>query len=330
MMLGFAEQAYRDLKAMPTKGTGLSIHVRDVVKQLSNSIKFKLPEGGRILDKPFVDPEEVEEIVRLPYPCVALEYHAKADDDEDGRAKAHGMTEMVVVPERVLLARETLETIPSVEGGEITIPALRVLLVARAQGTRAFLPFPYGVVIPRLSIPRADHEANAQRTITTEMRDDPYFGELAKKRNRFLAGVLYWPFFATEEIKRKLKAAGLTNLQVQYDYADEVGALLDFCNALSCSNVYVADAPARSREQIRRQSQTRVPIFKYKVLAIETPRAVTGETGGDGTHRSPIMHLRRGHIRRLSNARKTWVNACVVGSGRGMLHKDYAMLPAHR
>lgn len=41
---------------------------------------------------------------------------------------------------------------------------------------------------------------------------------------------------------------------------------------------------------------------------------------------SPREHLRRGHIRRLEDGRKFWINAAVVAAGNGgKIHKDYGI-----
>ena len=49
---------------------------------------------------------------------------------------------------------------------------------------------------------------------------------------------------------------------------------------------------------------------------------------GGGTHASPRVHLRRGHIRKIADGRTVWVQACVVGSKHGMVLKDYKLRSA--
>jgi hypothetical protein len=51
---------------------------------------------------------------------------------------------------------------------------------------------------------------------------------------------------------------------------------------------------------------------------------VTNKASG-GTHASPRVHLRRGHIRRLPG-KNIWVNATIVGnSDLGVVIKDYSV-----
>ena len=107
------------------------------------------------------------------------------------------------------------------------------------------------------------------------------------------------------------------------DYMDELGALLCFLNVLQCSNVHVERSePKRSGKKIK----TALPFDTYHVLTIDVP-GKAGEGAATGGHRSPREHLRRGHIRRLADGRRIWVNATVVAAGRGagVVTKDYAV-----
>jgi hypothetical protein len=105
------------------------------------------------------------------------------------------------------------------------------------------------------------------------------------------------------------------------DYADEVVALLSFLNATQCSNVRMDHriTSARRPEQAHK-------FDSYRVLTIEAPAQDGGDEAG-GSHRSPREHLRRGHVRRLSDGRRLWINATVVAAGRGagVVTKDYAV-----
>lgn len=101
--------------------------------------------------------------------------------------------------------------------------------------------------------------------------------------------------------------------------------LLNFLNVLQCSNVRTEVLPrSRTRGAMTRPGALR--FDDYHVLTIEVPSGrCTGEAVG-GLHRSPREHLRRGHIRRLQDGRKLWVNATVVNPGiGGKVAKDYRL-----
>ena len=97
--------------------------------------------------------------------------------------------------------------------------------------------------------------------------------------------------------------------------------LLNFLNALACSNVHTEKLP------LRKPSKTlgALPFDEYHVLTIDRP-AGTGNGHAGGSHRSPREHLRRGHIRRLPTGSKIWVNAAVINAGAGgKIRKQYVL-----
>jgi hypothetical protein len=105
------------------------------------------------------------------------------------------------------------------------------------------------------------------------------------------------------------------------DYMNEAVALFSFLNALACSNI--------TTEKLSRKGPLNprgmVPFDEYHVLTLPSHRSIDGTDQG-GSHRSPREHLRRGHIRRLSDSRKIWVNAAIVNCGIGSkTKKDYAI-----
>lgn len=106
------------------------------------------------------------------------------------------------------------------------------------------------------------------------------------------------------------------------DYADELGALLCFLNVLQCSNIHIERSePKKSGKKIKAS----LPFDTYHLLTIDAPGRAGNSPGVSSQHRSPREHLRRGHIRRLADGRRTWVNAAVVAAGRGggVVSKDY-------
>lgn len=101
--------------------------------------------------------------------------------------------------------------------------------------------------------------------------------------------------------------------------------VLAFLNALQCANVHTERIQPRKAKGKRIKAA--LPFDACHVLVIDAPgRAIDG-FGFGCQHRSPREHLRRGHIRRLVDGRRIWVNATVVAAGRGagVVTKSYAV-----
>lgn len=100
--------------------------------------------------------------------------------------------------------------------------------------------------------------------------------------------------------------------------------LCRFLSVLNCSNVQINEVLAPEALNKKRLSKGKVPIYTYKTLVLKT-RQQRLVSSGYGTHESPRIHLRRGHIKR----RKTgnfWWQPCVVGDRkRGVVMKDYEL-----
>jgi hypothetical protein len=92
---------------------------------------------------------------------------------------------------------------------------------------------------------------------------------------------------------------------------------------MGCSNVRLVDHAAPDALNKKRERSGKFPILSHKTLTVVTDAARGLRSDGGGTHSSPRVHLRRGHIRHLDDVRRTWVQSCVVGSKHGMVTKDY-------
>ena len=98
--------------------------------------------------------------------------------------------------------------------------------------------------------------------------------------------------------------------------------LFSYINVINCSNVILIDNIPSPFKQSRIK-KGKSPLFEYKTLHIHH-RTTKNKNKGSGTHSSPRVHLRRGHIRKLSDDRTTWVQPCVVGDkSKGVVHKGY-------
>lgn len=98
---------------------------------------------------------------------------------------------------------------------------------------------------------------------------------------------------------------------------------------MACSNVRTRDHQPDAALNKKRAKAGKVPLVSYKTLEIVVPNTrYEGGGSGGGTHASPRVHLRRGHIRKIADGRTVWVQACVVGSKHGMVLKDYKLRKA--
>lgn len=101
-----------------------------------------------------------------------------------------------------------------------------------------------------------------------------------------------------------------------------VSKIVFACEVFGCSNVdLLPNAPSAFSQQ-RRKEAGKAPLFTWHTLHIRNAHAVR-KGSGEGSHASPRLHFRRGHIRRLPD-RKVWVHSCMVGdASKGYAHKDY-------
>lgn len=100
------------------------------------------------------------------------------------------------------------------------------------------------------------------------------------------------------------------------------------CEALSCSNVdseVIEKIDAKANE--KRIRKGKLPLYETRRLVINVPLSSTSDKTGSSSDRSgPREHLRRGHIRRLQDERKIWVQSCVVGHRElGLINKSYSV-----
>lgn len=99
--------------------------------------------------------------------------------------------------------------------------------------------------------------------------------------------------------------------------------------ALSCTNVRSVDNAPPGALNKKRQKQGKLPLFTYKTLhVVAGERGASHDPRGDDAEakRSPRLHFRRGHVRRIGGGRVTWVQQCMVGNARlGVIEKAYAL-----
>lgn len=127
-------------------------------------------------------------------------------------------------------------------------------------------------------------------------------------------------FRPTEDLPRKMHESAVANA------ATIVGQTLLL---LSCTNVRSVDNVPPAALNRKRTKTGKPPLFTYKTLHV-----IAGESASHGNQReqddearrSPRLHFRRGHVRRIGDGRITWVQQCMVGNKRlGVVEKAYAL-----
>lgn len=74
--------------------------------------------------------------------------------------------------------------------------------------------------------------------------------------------------------------------------------------------------------QKNREKSGKPPLFDYRIVKLSPSKSIHGNDFG-GTHRSPALHWRRGHIRHLGS-RLVPISPCLVGDVlNGFIRKDY-------
>lgn len=110
----------------------------------------------------------------------------------------------------------------------------------------------------------------------------------------------------------------------QLEMSNEMCAVLELIEALSCSNVSHESLPMRrlAKSAAKRGA---LPFDEYKVLVVTNKdRNDMNICQSFGDRRSPREHLRRGHVRRYTNGLRVWIQSCVVNAGAGgRIHNDY-------
>lgn len=77
----------------------------------------------------------------------------------------------------------------------------------------------------------------------------------------------------------------------------------------------------------RKIAKGKPPKYEWKTVYLEPIKPRSEPKGG--THASPRLHDRRGHLRRLRNGRSVWVRPCKVGdASKGAVWHDYAIRSA--
>jgi hypothetical protein len=293
----------------------------DAIKKAQH---FTMPDGGLIFDDGRKGIKDTE--IRLPFPCITIEYYCSESAKNAEKSKKDGLSEFYAL-KRVILAQEfPVSDIGVVVGdivdGDFFYESSHFIILSAffSDGSSTFSPCHISWIVP----------SRWDRFDVSNMSPTPLDGNYAGKP---LSAIFPFPFSKCvfsraiiEEYKNPQDA-----LQGGVDDSGyETRVFLEFIEALSCKNVEFATIQSEptAAEAAKRAKKGKLPIYETKVLSLKTTETKSGikTTGLRAGHASPRQHLRRGHIRRLESG-NIWVNSCIVGdASRGVVHKSYEVV----
>jgi hypothetical protein len=279
-------KAYEDSKAWQCWAG----HGAAVRREMDRAQRFFLPAGVDLsVGKRY---EDVGDLLRLPFDTVAV--MSETDTNEDWGTNR----------------REALHTITLAVSAEAPdSPAFGYMPADRWPPGHT----PWLLLIP---LARAPHPAvwvpGGPATAVTKTESG---GGLALNMVPVLTP------FTSDLLRTGLTAAQLTN-----EVRDDLKCVVELCLLLGLQNVRSILQPAPKGAAKARARKGKQPLFDYHVLEVDGERWEERAAVELATGRGVRSHLRRGHIRRLSESRRVWVRACYVhGAEPGFAAKDYAL-----
>lgn len=311
----YAAQAEEGLKQFIVKAdsTGLlspidKYLISSFVAQIGQAVHFSLPDNAILLGDSAKGLRG--ECLRLPYPCITIEYYVDGSGYEDSNDMLTGH-----YPKRFVYAIEmdgdTLRKL-DFKGLIRNIDDDKFILVyaACADPNGLWVPDPMGMAVRQ----KWDNVTGAKRIEPLSIRQS--------KNGVDFCGlpIPLMPIFVADKLQSEKAIQELT-----HDISMEVRAVIELCEALSCSNVEQTIFHQAAKNNEKRKRQGKLPIYETKFLTIKQSSAnsMRQYQSMEVDRNSPRQHLRRGHIRRLPD-KNVWVNSCVVGNqSLGVIDKQY-------
>jgi len=306
---------------------------------LRDGSKFLLPDGGSLFG-----PDEDRgrsaipvELFRLPFPCTVVEYMRSG---EWNTAHQRGA---VVTPRRLAvafdLAHDQYADLAALVRDAAQIDEASGALVFPINDMSAARPEQRYVSrgVPLEWVPNwcGVYVAYGQ-TLQRSYPGDPGMADLLRTENpgRRVFSEIQSKLLPLGEFGARVmdgyEQEGLLERNAAIDAINEVWAVIEMGVALACRNVSYDTILAPRAINEKRRLKGRPPLFEYHILTVDVPGEVSRSVSTPSEiHRSPRPHLRRGHIRRLSDGRAVWVNAAMVNAAAaGFVSKDYKVRPS--
>lgn len=280
---------------------------------VSRGHKFMLPDNGSLLYDMREAPEGMT-ITRLPFPVTVMEVPFPTDGPMPAGIQP--------ASKRLILAREGIFDGPGVMF-RTTAPddvpnSIKVEIASWYDADRRWRLQPDGaiVMIGSASV------AGAGRGRKPDVR-----GDLFDDAARFVMTTEPTLPDSVDIICRSMTYAEFVAIAGD-DIASEIRIMAEMMTALSCSNVGTEVQSPPPKLNKARLKAGREPFHDVHVLVVGG--TVLGEPGRNNSVTGPDgyqvrQHVRRGHVRRLADGRRLWVNSTVVaaGSKHGAAHKTY-------
>jgi hypothetical protein len=328
-MLNYTAHAIEEMKvlsrsifnAAPLTSRAIDKFIKDV----QESEKFLLPDYGSLIYNLYEMPEGIE-MTRLPFPKIVLEvpYPSQGLNIENIREctkrlilAEEGVCNLGVIDLGLHGIDQSSPFRPAV--GDETPNCVKITVIAWYAEERKWIPIMASAIVVI--------GTRSQKATQTTPEEDPYW------ENRQQSVVI--PFvaetFLPEVVNQFIQTKGYNEykLTLSNDIGIEVGILGEMLAVLNCRNVGTEIINPSEKLNKSRIKAGKEPFHKYHILNVGGANlyGTSGSMlqGGDGY--KVRQHLRRGHIRRISEDHTVWVNQTVVaaGSNKGEISKTYNM-----
>lgn len=300
-------------------------NIKNVVALLQKAVKFYLPDNGRLFDDGL---RALPAVFRLPYPVIAAEFRITQDAPDSHQPLINDPEGIQTSSKRIALAVEINQQ--NIERFDwMTHPSKAMML--GDDGGIAIIPVYFNDDGQHWQFPPFGALTPCRKTDANPLavsRAKSIYGDEMPKGMKSIPLELHPTFLMPEDCVHIQDTKGMDYMfaAVAQDTMDEFVAVMELIEILSCRNVSTGSITPPAALNKKRASKGKAPFFEYKVLMLDPLAEAQSSSGtAKGTHASPRVHLRRGHIRRLTD-RNIWVNATVVGNKQaGMVVKDYAV-----
>lgn len=292
---------------------GLRADLEELISELlKGAVKFLLPDNGYLFAEHDYKPSMFD-LLKLPYPVCALEFHATTELYTEGSGLVHAAKRIALCfdPRQLSDGQTARLSRLCEEPFERGLPehCLAVMSVYEANGI-------WGCGVGVVLIDLEEDRPYSLKSRTPGELDELGMRLGAKLNKKSTAHGLPATFRSFPARSRVVGQSPDEAIQCLYlDTLDEMRVSYEFLAAINCSNVGTQDVAAPRALNEKRTKKGKTPFYPYKVLDLAADSVA--RCLGVGTHASPRSHLRRGHLRRLGERfgnKVLWINATVVKS----------------